>query len=263
MPVDLRSAWNAISAWYQARHDIPTASAHYGPWAPDENHLRLLGDVRGLRILEVGCGGGQCSIAFARQGAISAGVDLSDAQLDFARKLALDHGVEVHFQQGSAEDLSAYASNAWDVVFSAYAFQYVEQIEKALHECARVLAPGGRLVISLDHPFRDCFFDEADDDMTIYTSRSYFDAAPMHWTFGTTGVPMVSYHRTIAQWVAALTHAGLELQTLLEPAPPEEMLDEIWPSDDAFSTMRHVPVTIIFVARKPTSERAAKVEQGA
>ena len=122
------------------------------PQARDENHLRLLGDVRGLRILEVGCGGGQCSIAFARQGAISAGVDLSDAQLDFARKLALDHGVEVHFQQGSAEDLSAYASNAWDVVFSAYAFQYVEQIEKALQECARVLAPGGRLVISRQSP---------------------------------------------------------------------------------------------------------------
>jgi len=188
---------------------------------------------------------------------------LSDAQLDFARNLARAHGVEVSFQQGSAEDLTAYASNAWDVVFSAYAFQYVERLEKAVHECARVLAPGGKLVISLDHPFRDCFFDETDDDMTIYTSRSYFDAAPMHWTFGTTGVLMVSYHRTIAQWIAAFTNAGLQLQMLLEPAPPEEMLDEIWPSGDAFSTMRHVPVTIIFVARKPEACSATAMKSSA
>ena len=50
--------------------------------------------MRGRRILEVGCGGGQCSIAFAKQGAIAAGLDLSDAQLDHARSAAAAEGVE-------------------------------------------------------------------------------------------------------------------------------------------------------------------------
>lgn len=246
----MRAAWDSISGWYQARHAIPTESAHYGPWAPPENELRLLGDVQGLRILEVGCGGGQCSIAFARQGAVCAGIDLSDAQLRFARDLAQANAVDVRFEQGSADDLSAFDSGAWDVVFSAYAFQYVEKLREALHECARVLTSGGRLVISLDHPFRDCFFDETDDDLTVYASRSYFDPSPMRWTFGETGVAMVSYHRTVAQWVSMLGEAGFTLQQLLEPAPPEEMLDEIWPMDDALSALRHIPVTIIFVAQK-------------
>ena len=75
-PIQMRRAWNQVSAHYQRRHAIPTNSAHYGPWAPLENELRLLGDVRGRRILEVGCGGGQCSIAFAKQGALAAGLAL-------------------------------------------------------------------------------------------------------------------------------------------------------------------------------------------
>jgi 2-polyprenyl-3-methyl-5-hydroxy-6-metoxy-1,4-benzoquinol methylase len=249
----MRAAWNELSGWYQARHQIPVESAHYGPWAPLENDERLLGNVQGLRILEVGCGGGQCSIAFARQGATCAGIDLSDAQLAFARKLAAAHDVDIPFHQGSVEDLSAFASGAWDVVFSAYAFQYVEHLQVALDECARVLKPNGRLIISLDHPFRDCFFDEADDDLTIYASRSYYDTTPMHWTFGDTRVPMVSYHRTFAQWFAALHQAGFAVQQLLEPAPPAQMLDEIWPYDDALSALRHIPVTVIFVTQKRPS----------
>jgi len=248
-----REGWNRISGWYQDRHAIPTHSAHYGPWAPLENDLRLLGTVQGLRILEVGCGGGQCAIAFARQGATVAGLDLSDAQLDFARNLAAAEGVDIPFTQGSAEDLSAFADGAWDVVFSAYAFQYVADMARCLAECARVLRPGGRLLFSLDHPFRDCFADPDEDfEPTIYASRSYFDPKPMRWLFGNTGVPMVSYHRTVAEWVTLLADAGFGLRRMLEPEPPAEMLDEIWPLDDALSALRLVPPTIIFLAQKST-----------
>ena len=248
---DLRTAWNRLSANYQQRHAIPTHSAHYGPWAPLENDLRLLGDVHGRRILEVGCGGGQCAIAFARQGALVTGLDLSDAQLDFARQLASREQVEVHFVQGTAEDLSSVAATSQEIVFSAYAFQYVAEMPRCLAECARVLSTGGLLVFSLDHPFRDCFFDAEEDEMAVYPVRSYFDGAPMHWLWsGVPGAAMTSYHHTIASWLAMLAAAGFRLQRLLEPAPPTELLDEIWPSDDALSALRMIPQTIIFVAEK-------------
>ena len=248
-PADLRAAWNRLSAPYQQRHQIPTHSAHYGPWAPLEDDLRLLGDVRGQRILELGCGGGQCAVAFARQGAQVAAIDLSDAQLAFARALAAQEQVAVAFVQGTVEDLSAFASESQDILFSAYAFQYVADMPRCLAECARVLRPGGRLVFSLDHPFRDCFFDAEDDEMAVFPVRSYFDGAAMHWRWdGDANLAMTSHHHTIAQWVEMLTTAGFRLLRLLEPAPPEEMLDEIWPSDDALSALRLIPQTIIFVA---------------
>ncbi len=73
--IDMRAAWNSTSPGYQAEHQIAVDAAHYGPFLPSEAELRLLGDVVGRRILELGCGGGQCSIAFARQGASAAGID--------------------------------------------------------------------------------------------------------------------------------------------------------------------------------------------
>lgn len=248
---DLRAAWNRLSADYQRRHQIPTHSAHYGPWAPLENELRLLGDVRGQQILELGCGGGQCAIAFARQGAHVAGIDLSDAQLDHARLLAAQEQVTVEFVQGTVEDLHVFASAAHDIVFSAYAFQYVAAMQRCMAECARVLRPGGRLVFSLDHPFRDCFFDAEDDEMSVFPVHGYFDHTPMHWAWdGMAELAMTSHHHTIAEWVDMLAGAGFRLQRLLEPAPPDELLDEIWPSDDALSALRLIPQTIIFVAEK-------------
>jgi SAM-dependent methyltransferase len=252
--IDMRRAWNRLSADYQSQHRIPTHSAHYGWWAPPESELNLLGDVRGLHILEVGCGGGQCSIAFAQQGATAAGLDLSDEQLAFARRLAEQEGVAVQFVQGSADDLTAFADGAWDLVFSAFAFQYVANIPRCLFECRRVLRAGGRLVFSLDHPFRDCFNDidptSGSEEMSIVPTRSYFDNAPMRWGWGNTGIRMESYHFSIGQWSEMLAAAGFQLRRILEPAPPADVLDEIWPLDDALASLRLIPQTIIFLAEK-------------
>lgn len=248
--IDMRSAWNANSRSYQSLHEMPTESAHYGPWAPPENELRLLGDVRGSRILEIGCGGGQCCIAFARQGATVAGVDLSDDQIAFAKNLAAKEGANASFYQGDAVELSGFEEGDWDVIFSTYSFQYIEEMEACLAACARVLTPSGRLVFCLDHPFRDCFHDDEEDETAIYPVRSYFDRSPMRWTFSNSGVEMVSYHRSVAAWCDMLAAAGFRLVRLLEPEAPTEMLDEIWPEDGALASMRSVPQTIIFVAEK-------------
>ena len=154
--IDLREAWNQISPHYQQAHKIPTDFVHYGPHCPNEDQLQLIGDVCGKRVLEIGCGGGQCAIAFAKRGAIATGIDLSDAQIDFARRLAHQEGVDVTFLQGNIEDLSPITDCSQEVVFSAYALQYVERPQCCFAEVRRVLAPGGVFVFSLDHPFWQC-----------------------------------------------------------------------------------------------------------
>lgn len=249
---EMRDAWNRVSPSYQVNHAITTYSAHYGPWAPLENELCLLGDVTGKRILDLGCGGGQCCIAFAKQGAIVAGLDLSDGQLQVARTLAHQEHLNVTFVQGTMDDLSHFSSADWDIVFSTYAFQYLADVPACLAECQRVLRPGGRLVFSLDHPFRDCFFDQEDDEVTVYASRDYFDHTPMRWLFGDCNVTMASYHHTIAEWLEMIDQAGFTLRRLLEPPASREMLNIIWPPDDALAAMRNLPQTVIFLASKST-----------
>ena len=268
--IDMRSAWNRTSAGYQRLHQISTDAAHYGPWAPDESELCLLGDVRDKRILEIGCGGGQCSIAFARQGAIAVGIDLSDEQLSFARELAQSAlapsvakdviaSVLPTFLQGDASDLSRLADRSFDVVFSAYALHYLPTIETCLAEVSRVLRSadtnvgvlGGLFVFSLDHPFRDCFWDDDNGEESLQPLRSYFTRGAMDWQFGSNGEWMRSYHRTVGDWVALLHDANLQVERIIEPEPvlsPEEQAS--WSESYDLEAAKLIPQTIIFVARK-------------
>ena len=132
MPTDNAAAWDRHSAAYQAGARLPTDVAHYGPDIPTEAELHLLGDVRGRRVLELGCGGAQCSIAFAKQGASAIGVDFSAEQLAFARRLCEREEVKVELRQGDLADLAWLRGDSIDLVFSAYAFGYVEDLGRAL-----------------------------------------------------------------------------------------------------------------------------------
>jgi SAM-dependent methyltransferase len=258
MPIDMRAAWNRTSPGYQAEHQIPVDAAHYGPFLPTEAELRLLGDVAGQRILELGCGGGQCSIAFARQGASAVGIDLSDEQIAFACRLAAHHQVAVDFQQGDASDLGRFPAANFDVVFSAYALQYVAAIEQCLAEAARVLVPGGRLVFSLDHPLREVFWDEDADEDSLVAVRSYWRRGPMEWQFSGSGAWMRSFHRTMGDWVDLLHGAGFQVQRILEPEPRLDNAEAIsWSGSYDLEIVRLIPQTVVFVARTVSGQRSA------
>jgi SAM-dependent methyltransferase len=255
----VRAAWNAVSPLYQADHAIGTHDVHYGPWAPLEQELNLLGEVAGKRVLEIGCGGGQCCIALAGRGAVVDGLDISDRQLQYAEQLARQKGVKVRLFQGSAESLAAFADGVYDLVLSVNTFAYVAAIGECLAECSRVLHGGGRLVFSVDHPLRDCFL-EADevfpcgqreyDALSITPARSYFDDAPIAWRWSGAGARMETYHHTLGEWIDLLSAAGFQLLRMVEPPPPQSMLDAAWPEDDALAPLRLVPQTVIFVAEK-------------
>ena len=121
---------------------LPTSTAHYGPDIPTEAELRLLGDLKGKRVLELGCGGAQCSIAFAKQGATAIGVDFSAEQLAFARRLCEREEVKIELRQGDLADLAFLRADSIDLVFSGYAFGYVDDLNRVFRQVHRVLKVG-------------------------------------------------------------------------------------------------------------------------
>jgi ubiquinone/menaquinone biosynthesis C-methylase UbiE len=247
--INMREAWNEISRHYQAEHTIPCDFVHYGPHCPNEDQLQLIGEVRGKRVLEIGCGGGQCSIAFAKRGAIATGIDISDEQVAFARELAREHGVQATFRQGDVTSLKGIGDASQDVVFSAYALMYVERLDPCFGEVRRVLVPGGLFVFSVDHPFWYCL---AEKELRIefpYYDREYsYD----WWQKGLESHPRVrQFQRTVGEYYRLLRDAGLEVLDIIEPEPVAEGSGQDWGEYYAPERQKMVPATIIWKARRP------------
>jgi len=243
-----RKNWNEIAPYYQAEHGIPTDFIHWGPHCPNEDELHLLGEVTGKRTLEIGCGGGQNTIALAKRGAIATGLDLSDAQIEFARRLALEEGVEATFLQGNAEDLSAISDASQDLALSAFAFQFVEHMDRVFAEVARVLRPGGLFVFSVNHPFFYCVAESGE----MKVEFSYFDHEYWYdWDSDGMGSHprMTEYQRTVSEWYRLFRGAGLEVLDIVEPEPVETGSGFDWGGGYAPARQRMVPATIIWKAR--------------
>src|SRR3954452_24907425 len=110
-----RDHWNATSERYQAGHgdQLARAPKAWGGWSIPESEVRALGELSGLRVLELGCGAGQWSAALADEGTDVIGVDLSERQLDAAtRHMRTSYALV----QAAAEEIP-FADASFDVVF--------------------------------------------------------------------------------------------------------------------------------------------------
>ena len=243
MPTDNAAAWDKYSAAYQAAARLPTDVAHYGPDIATEAELRLLGHLRGKRVLELGCGGAQCSIAFAKQGAHAIGVDASGEQLAFARRLCEREDVKVELHHGDLADLAFLRADSIDLVFSAGAFGFVDDLNRVFRQVHRVLRRGAPLVFSLPHPAWR-LVDTAETEGPLLVRRSYFDRSPIDHEVD--GIVFTDYHHSVGDIFSGLTRTNFRVDTMLEPEPlaggPRSPL---W--HDAF---RLVPRTLVVRARK-------------
>jgi 2-polyprenyl-3-methyl-5-hydroxy-6-metoxy-1,4-benzoquinol methylase len=108
--------------------------------------LDLMGDLKGVRVLDVGCGDGLLACRAAARGAFVTGVDADAAMLEAARARAEEEVVHVTFLETRAESLP-FASGAFDLACAVTVLCFIEDVDGALAEMARVLRPGGAVVI--------------------------------------------------------------------------------------------------------------------
>jgi SAM-dependent methyltransferase len=108
--------------------------------------LDLAGPLHGRDVLDVGCGDGAYALAAARAGARVTGLDRSAAVLDAARAGAASEGLALDLQVGDATALP-FAAARFDVVLAVTVLCFVDEPARAVAEMARVLRPGGVLVL--------------------------------------------------------------------------------------------------------------------
>ncbi len=214
------NAWDRL-----ASGELPALaldSVAYGPEMPGERDLRLLGDVQGKRVLELGCGSGQAAIVLARQGAHAIALDASARQLAAARRAAEAHEVRVEWHHGDLADLAFLRADSIDLALSVHALAEVEDFDRVLRQVQRVLRPGGAFVFSYEHPVTLCTGRDTEADGALplgrlEVRRSYFDRAPL--AVDRDGEAVMLYSRTIGDVFAALGRAGFRIDVLLEPEP--------------------------------------------
>ena len=246
---DNRTAWNTISKGYQERYKLPADRLVYGPRCPDEEELGLLGDVSGLRAIVLGCGGGQDCIVLAKQGAQVIGIDLSDKQIEYGRRLADREGVLVTLLQGNVEELKGIEDESQDLALSAHALNYVEKLDRVFAEAYRVLRPESPLVLSVHHPFDACL----EDGPPYGVTKGYWEEEQdWQWDFPEVraSARLRSWYRPVSEWFTLLMEAGFRVERMLEP-PPIEGGRTTWDASYSLDKMRLVPTTLLIRAVKP------------
>lgn len=106
--------------------------------------------IRQAVILEVGCGHGDFSIHLSRSVQSVTGVDFSPMAINIAKKKGSTQGSSAHFQIEDAQALS-FQDNTFDIVFSCECLEHIPNPAKALKEMARVLKPGGHLLLTTEN----------------------------------------------------------------------------------------------------------------
>lgn len=259
-----RKSWNRLSDYYQNTTIISLNDIHYGPYSPGEKDLQIIRSVKGLDVLELGCGGGQNAIVCAKWGAKSVkGIDQSENQIEYAIKLAQSQNVKVEFIQGNMEDLSVFKDNSFDLIISSHALAYVEDVNKVFNEIARLIREKGRIVICLGHPLMRVVW-QALEEKSIEKIHNYFDENRDLWDWSDhDGESIATFGQTyprFEQLINGLISVGFIIERIVEPRgyTPDEVKqlgDKIsyqnYPIDTKFIELNQIiPFSLIVSAIK-------------
>lgn len=176
------------------------------------------------RVLDVGCGDGQISRAAAAAGCDVLGVDPVPLHVETARARAGGPRYEI----GSAGSLPA-ADGEFDAVVACLVFEHIDAVDAALAEVARVLRPGGRFAFFLNHPLLQTPGSGWVDDHIIDPPEQYWRIGPYlvetaTWEEVEADVRIRFVHRPLSRYVNAMSAVGLQVERMVEPAPPPGFL---------------------------------------
>ena len=244
-----KDGWNKIAPKLYGKAALP----RYGPLAQSETDLKLIGDIQGARVLEIGCGSGHSLLYVAQQGASEVwGLDLSHSQIEFASSLLKANGLLPRLFESPMEENPGIPLNYFDLVISIYALGWTVDLPKTLDHIRSYLKPGGFLVFSWEHPVYRCISYESGQ---FVISRSYHDEGAElqdSWL----GAPIVQSPRKFSTYLNSLIDVGLVVEKVVESAIDTSWVEshnfapEYWYSVPKATLM---PTTMIIKARK--SER--------
>src|SRR5579872_355354 len=240
-----RAMWEASSDNYDQLHAEELSGEKamaWGLWRIPEAQLHVLGEVANKDILEFGCGAARWSIALAQMGARPVGLDLSSRQLQHARRLMSEAGVDFPLIEASAEAVPL-PDAGFDIVFCDWGAMTFCDPQRTVPEAARLLRPGGRFAFSTGTPIQFLCQDVKTDELHNYLLNDYFAMRYLEWD------DEVDFQLPYGEWIRLFRAAGFIVEDLIETQPSENAASTY---RDATETAwaRRWPTENIWILRK-------------
>lgn len=177
----------------------------------------LCGDVRGARVIDLGCGEGYCTREMARRGAREMlGIDLSGPMIELARQLESRDPLGIQYREGNVVRLDVDAER-FDLVLAVFVFSYMtcDEMERSFREVRRVLASGGRFVFAVPHPSLPFMREQRPPFFFDMRGQGYFSALDGRYEgridcVDGRSLPVGLVHKPLEKYFDALRSAGFE-----------------------------------------------------
>lgn len=220
-----REAWDTFAAEYvgPGERSWATDEVTWGIYSVAETEWHLLpDDLAGKDTIELGCGTAYVSAWLAKRGANPVGIDNSPKQLETARRLQQEHGIDFPLHLGNAEEVP-YPDASFDYAISEYGAAIWCDPYKWIPEAARLLRSGGELMfLGNSGQLMVCTPYEAegvDEETPVSTTlqRPIFGMHRMDWNDGS-----VEFHISHGKMIRLLRESGFEVMDLIEIQPPAD-----------------------------------------
>ncbi len=213
------TSWGGVAGWYDTL--LEKGDDTYQTKVILPNLIRGMSIHKGVRVLDLACGQGFFARAFALEGAEVAGVDISSELIGLAQKQSPK---EIKYFVHSADDLGVFTDGYFEKITIVLSLQNIEAPHKVFKACARILKPGGKLFIVLNHPaFRipkesSWGFDDIAKtqyrriDRYMSEAKAEIDMNPSRPSIAMT----TSFHRPLQYYFKTLANAGFAVARLEE-----------------------------------------------
>lgn len=241
-----RAFWDDDADDYQAAHESQLERrGRWGVWGIPESEINAVGDVAGLDVLELGCGGAQHAIGVARDARRRVGLDLSIGQLRHAVRNLAHVDLRMPLVSASAT-ATPFRAASFDVVFCDHGAMSFCDPYATVPEAARLLRPNGLLVFNGSTLFRNLCFPTDDPDAAITRTlcAPYFGARVFDWGDGT-----IDFQIPHGEWISLFRANNLVVDDLIELRPPADAITTY----DGYATVdwaRQWPAEEIWKVRK-------------
>ena len=246
-----REAWDSFAECYAGpgRAQWEANQPTWGIYSVPEADVGMLPpSVDGLDVIELGCGTAYVSSWLARRGARPVGIDNSPAQLETARRLQAEFGVEFPLHLGNAEQ-TPFPDESFDLAISEYGASIWCDPYLWIPEAARILRPGGQLVFLVNGAILMlCAPDAENEPATDRLLRDYFGMHRFEWPDD----PSVEFHLGYGDMIRLLRRCGFEVEDLIEVRPREDATTSHpyapvewarrWPAEEIWKALKqHAP----------------------